>query len=266
MDRHLSLLHKTICFISKFGMVLISLSLLVQMCLIGRKDTELPQPDEICPNIQDWKGIVPGKSTWMDVLKILGLPRSIKISNLNNDFVPIFTYKIREGSVKDFAEDKIFFHWDGTVDWLEVVIADRYGDFQHLSEIVNQVGNTIDTVYFNNNYVSSNKLQIDVLFGPDQVYVWSKCGLVVDILPDCSALILNNGSVSIEQSNNSTMLVRYPNPFHFGVDPTLDTDGIVLRKFLFTPTSYITFVNSYLKKIPYGSLETYIKGLKCNFK
>jgi hypothetical protein len=127
--------------------------------------------------VLDWRGITPGESTRQDVINALGTPDHVGTKQFGDSRVSFYEHKVEGGVIAEFARDRVFFRSDEVVAWLEVVVADRDGTFHTVQEMIDQLGEVLDVVYWNNNYNPSSR-QFDVLAGPDQLYVWSECGLV----------------------------------------------------------------------------------------
>ena len=220
-----------------------------------------PLPDRSCPIVVDWRGVLSGQSTRQDIVNLLGKPDRRGFRWLpNRKFSPYYSYDVLSGSIAKFAQDRIFFRSDGTVDWVEAIIADRDGGFHSVQETVDQLGSTLDIVYANNNYNPFLRYQYDVLAGPDLIYVWSECGLAMIDLPCCSPIGEKDKLGCPEQSESDEtpssicgLTLRQPNPFPGARVPSIRLDAAVLMRFQFPPTSYEGFVEYYMYKIPYPS-------------
>lgn len=251
------------------SLVLGILAISLQWFLLSNQSPDLPPPQTACNTDASWRGIQPGKSSRQDVVDILGQPQETGMKGSGATIYSYFTYTVDGGVIAEYATDRIFFHLDGVVAWMEIVAGDRNGSYGNISDLTVELGTTLDTIFMNNNY-DPRKNQIDVLGGPDQLYIWSECGLALDVLPYCS--ISENGDVKCSfdahPGNNPTganiFSLRYPNPYNAGGEPPPNEKSIVLMKFLFPPTTYETFVDYYMYKIPFGLWDEYIKTLDWN--
>ncbi len=249
---------KTVSAIIGFGFLIVA-------CATATSPPPLPTPEVACPVALDWHGLVAGQSTRQEVVQALGNPLRQGSQQVDNRRISFYAYAVEGGSVARFVEDRVFFRANGTVDWMEVVVADRDGRFHAVQEITKQVGDTLDTVYSNNNYNPASHSQYDVLGGPDQLYIWSECGLVLDVLPYCSPTEVG-GPKCVSASNSSssrlpiseTLKLRQPSPYNIGGDAPPDVDNIILMKILIPPTSYAGFQQTYMYKIPFGLWDAYV--------
>ncbi|MFZ6027933.1 MAG: hypothetical protein ACOYYS_09470 [Chloroflexota bacterium] len=191
----------------------------------------------------------------------MGRPTTKGIEKIQNEFFSYYAYQVDRGIAAGYVQDRIFFRSDGIVSWMEVVVADRDGSYHSILESVEQFGNVLDVAYLNNNYDPTNKSQMDVLAGPDQLYVWSNCGVVLDTLPNCSAETLNNSTN--DDTRNKDLTFRSPEPHDTGGEPDPDVSNVVLMKFLFPPTTFDGFTDSYMYKIPFGLWDNYVRELNC---
>ncbi len=250
-------------------LVALGTSLLVAACVPSQVSEPLPMPDATCPLTINWHKIIPGKSSRQDVIDALGQPSQIGNQQFGTVSTPVYIYKIEGGVISRFAQDRVFFRPDGVVDWIEAIVADRDGSFHLAQEVVDQIGSTLDTVYMNSNYDPSNPYPIDVLAGPDQIYVWSECGLALDVHNTCSSAGQDKlgcpSSMDRIPTNaliSSTLTLRYPNPYHLGGEPSPSVNSVVLMEFLFPPTSYKGFTETYMHEIPYGGWDTYLREVR----
>lgn len=248
------------------------LSMLIIACTGGRAQTVLPTPERDCPITLNWHGIVPGESTQKDVLKALGMPLNKGRERIDDYWLPFYEYKVQGGHVADFVSDRVFFRSDGTVDWIEAVVADRDETFHPVGETISELGDSVDTVYVNNNYRPSNSPPFDIQGGPDQLYVWSECGIAVHALSYCLAKdgalncpILNKtrdelrDMSKIEASIGVAVTVRHPD--EIGPEPVPGFDNAVLMKFIFPSTSYSGFNEHYRYMIPFGIWNEYLREI-----
>lgn len=243
------------------------IGLLVTACETPELREPLPAPEIACSETLNWHGIIPGKSSRQDVVNILGSPSQGGNEGYDNKSIPFYAYKIESGVVSRYTQDRIFFRSDGIVDWIEEVVADRNGSFIAAQATINQIGNTVDTAYVNSNYDPKNKFPIDVLGGPDQIYVWSECGLALDMLEFCFPAKLDGirclppeDHVKPGAGVPTAVTLRYPNPYP-GAEPVTGADNAVLMRFLFPPTSYKGFTDYYMHKIPFGVWDAFLKEI-----
>jgi hypothetical protein len=119
----------------------------------------------------------------------------------------------------------------------------------------------------NNNYRGSP--QYDILGESDYVYVWSECGLALIVYEGCYIESGQPRCRSLEDYFNpqvpisGSLNLRYPNPFP-GLEPlpNASVNDIVLMKFIFPPTSYDGFKRYYMRAIPFGLWDSYLKSVK----
>jgi hypothetical protein len=253
----------------KIFLVALGISLLVASCAASQVSEPLPIPDAACPLTIEWHKIIPGKSSRQDVIDAFGQPSQISNQQFGTVSTLVYIYKIEGGVISRFAQDRVFFRPDGVVDWIEAIVADRDGSFHPAQEVVNQIGSTLDTAYMNSNYDPSKPYPLDVLAGPDQIYVWSECGIALDVHNTCSSG--EQGKLGCQSSTDripsntpisSTLTMRYPSPYHLGGEPSPSVNSVVLMEFLFSPTSYKGFTETYMRKIPYGSWDTYLREIR----
>jgi hypothetical protein len=176
--------------------------------------------------------------------------------------IPFLAYSVTGGRVSQFIQDRVFFRSDGVVEWIEEIVADRDGTFHAVQEPISRLGNTLDTAYLNNNYRPSVE-QFDILGGPDQLYIWSECGVALDVVKTC--VVSKQGCLAEETKSRNditpTLTIRYapPRPQR---ESSLGTDKIVLMRFLFPPTSYKGFKEFYMHRIPFGLWLEYLPSLR----
>jgi len=235
----------------------LAISFLIVACVPVEEKEARPTPERSCSTTLNWHGIIPGRSTQQDVINALGTPPKTGTERFDQSDVTFYAYPVDGGVVAQFAKDRIFFGSDGIVDWLEVTIADRDGEFHAVRDMLDDLSNTLDTVYWNNNYRPASR-QFDVIAGPDQVYVWSECGLALNATGHCSSseadrVLCPQRGEQTGSVNPISLVLRYPNPFpQFSREPNPSVDNAVLMMFLFPPTSYEGFTKFYMQKIPFG--------------
>jgi hypothetical protein len=207
------------------------------------KELELPEPEVACQTSSaSWLGLVPGQSTKADVVDILGPPTQ-KVRTEGNTH--IFVYPPVLNLVMFSYGNRIGFRKDGIVDWVDVWVLDSDGEFHTVAETAELYGTTLDRVYVNG---------VLDMFGPDQVYVWSECGVAVTAV----------SGVTVKRSEGETLPLAKPvrmdafelsfrHPVHSqaSVQPDPDVHQIVVRQFFFQPTSFDAFSTIYKDKIPY---------------
>lgn len=202
----------------------------------------LPQPERTCPTTITWHGLRPGMSTQQDVINALGQPSEKGFRRNGDNSFAFYSYKVIGGVVAEYATDRIYFRADWVVDWIEAVVGDRDGAYHTVAETSSEVGNILDIAYLNNNSspygTSPDKIHPDVLAGPDEVYVWSECGIALDVIQ--SEVI------------SDVLTARHPDPYDDTGKRSPKSNSIVLIKFLFIPTSYDGFKNYFMYKVPYS--------------
>jgi hypothetical protein len=229
------------------------LSIFASACGPGNQGEVLPPPVTSCPVVLNWQNIKPGVSTSREVVDILGNPIEKGEIKFNNDQrSAYFAYMVRGGEISEYAKHRVFFRPDGVVDWIEAIVADSDGTDHTVREWTEQVGTTLDTVYFNNNLDWFAEVQYDFQSGPDQALVWSECGLLLLAIwspPDLA-----------EQSTTSTQVLtlRFPNAFA-NTQPIIDLTGVVMMVFLFQPTTFDEFMKHYVYRVPYGLWDDYLE-------
>jgi hypothetical protein len=233
-----------------FKSVFLGTILLTFIALIGyyaislfSSHPKLPLPEHTCTGTSaSWQGVIPGQSTKADVKNLLGQPAEQGYSRVwERDF---FLYP----PIVAFAGEKygniIVFHDDNVVDWLDLWVANADGEFHTVAEFVEQYGSTLDQVYVNG---------VLDMFGPDQVYVWSECGLAVTALHQgyvkrSEEEVLPLARLTLEMDHDQLNL-RYPVHPQHPVQPNVNVDRIVIRKFLFQPTNFTSFEEFYHDRI-----------------
>lgn len=229
-------------------------------CANIEKTVNLPPPESKCMVEFDWHGLRPGQSTREDVEEALGMPFKKGKLSFDDRNISYYTYEVKGGEISKYAFDRIFFRSDGLVDWMEIIEADRNEKFVPVSDEVKQLGNEIDTIYLNNNYRPQNPFP-DVVAGPDHIYVWSECGLALDVIPSTYSQAFQADAIQCQPENTNdlcNLTTRHPNPYNVGKDPQPDANSVVLMRFYFQPTSYEGFTQSYIYKIPYGLWKDYL--------
>lgn len=221
----------------------------------------LPPPETECQVDLSWHGLIPGQSTREDAVKQLGEPTEKGKMKFGHKKISYFAYKVGGGEISKYGFDRIFFRANGVIDWMEIIEADRDGEFEMVFETVMQLGNTIDVFYTNNNYRPDSSFY-DVLGGPDHIYVWAECGLVLDTLSSTysqpfHANVLECSKNEGVKNKLCNLVTRYPNPYNFGGNSVPDVSDIVLMKFYFRPTSYNGFTDYYMYKIPYRTWDEF---------
>ena len=204
----------------------------------------LATPESICPaSPASWKGIIPGQATKADVERILGNPVEKGYSKRwQRDF---FTYLPLVTLGKTSYGNTIFFRDDNVVDWIDVWVSNADGEFHIVAETVEQYGPVLDQVYVNGAF--------DV-FGPEQVYIWSECGIALTAVADGyikrseeEVLPLN---ASLE-TKNVQLSFRYPVHPRDSIQPRPNVEHIIIRKYLFQPTNFVSFQKFYVDRIRY---------------
>lgn len=236
----------------------------ISACQDTQDASYLPTPDSKCNAELSWNGLIPGKSTREDVERVLGTPIEKGKLKFQDRNISYYAYKVNGGEISAYARDRIFFRSNGLIDWMEIIEADRNGQFEAVFDTVVQLGNKVDTVYSNNNYRPLVTFG-DVMGGPDQIYVWSACGLALDALPSSYSPSFQADRQECKPANSSdtisdicNLVPQHPNPSYMGGQPGPDINAVVLMKFYFQPTSYKAFTETYMYRIPYGLWDEYL--------
>ena len=223
------------------------LTIVLTSCQNKANNITLEPPENECQaESSSWQGIIPGQSTQKDVVEILGQPAQKMRLDGTNVFVypPILKLASSYGNMIGFRKD-------GTVDWVDVWVLDHDGKFHTVTEVAYLYGTTLDRVYVNGSFD---------LFGPDQVYVWSECGVAITAVPEWTVRQSEDETLPIGESikvNTSELDLRHPVPEQDSVQPNPDLDQIISRKFLFQPTSFDSFKTFYMDKLPYLDKQYY---------
>ncbi len=237
--------------------------MIISACKDKQGTIYLPTPENKCSTELNWHGLIPGQSTHEDVERTLGTPFEKGKFKFHDRNISYYAYKVNGGEISKYALDRIFFQSDGLIDWMEVIEADRNGRFEAVFDTVVQLGNKVDTVYSNNNYRPSFTFG-DVRGWPDQIYVWSECGLALDALPSTYSPSFQSDRQECKPTNGDLKLdicdlvPQHPNPTYAGGQPGPDINSVVLMKFYFQPTSYEAFTEFYMYRIPYGLWDEYL--------
>jgi hypothetical protein len=211
------------------------------------KNTAIEPPETACQmEPPSWQGIVPGQSNKADVVEILGQP----VEEMQLGEAHVFTYPPILELASSYG-NMIGFRKDDVVDWVDMWVLDSDGEFHTVAEIAHSYGTTLDRVYVNGSFD---------LFGPDQVYVWSECGVAVTAVPDSVVKRSDNETLLLAKSVDfdvSQLTFRHPVHPQASVQPRPDVQQIVSRQFLFEPTSFASFEAVYADKIPYLDKQYY---------
>lgn len=226
----------------------------------------LPSPEKTCSIPVKWKGIQPGISTKQNVISALGQPTENGVQKIGDIEQSYFLYKIKSGKVANFAGDRIVFR-DNVVDWMEIAVGDRDGYFHHVSDVSAQYGNTIDNFYVNSSYhpLDETGIGANFTFGPDYVYVWTDCGIALDVM---RAKKHSDKEFTVRNIDELSKFLIIPSA---DGSPRLDEalpneSDIILFQFIFTPTSQQGFREYYkYNRFPYtgfsGAWAKYIKTI-----
>ncbi len=253
----------TIWYFSKRLTVLVILIIQVVLstACTSQRDPINPPPIAFdCQNKDNWQGIIPGVTTKREVVEILGKPDKESIVERDGLSILVLEYDINSGIVAEYAKDKIYFKEDDVVLWIEEIVADRDGKFVPISMEIEKYGKLVNTVYENNNYVPGSN-QFDILAGPDQVYVWSTCGIAVVTMSHCFVTDKSDFDCLSEQVAETRLLedrVEQIRPTQAQLDSSFPaTQNVELMRVRFVPTSYEEFNKFYRYKIPYGIWNDY---------
>jgi len=230
-------------------------------CIPSRPDL-FPEPEVNCPHTLSWQGLVPGQSRRQDVIDTLGSPYKTGEKTFSGRTYPYYAYQVNGGKIADFVQDRIFFNADDSIIWIESVIADRDGASHAVSETIAPIGNIVDVAYWNSDYTPGSK-QIDILTGPDQIYVRSECGLALVVADSCFQGVSGETTCAGKMKGiptSSRLSTRYTSSFPGDeLKPIASTNATVLMQFLFVPTTYDRFMEFYQQKVPFGLWNAYLR-------
>jgi len=242
-------------------LVVIVVFMAISACIPKKLDYSFPPSNAICPVSLDWKSIQPGKTTRQDVLHLLGKPDEQGTTKyVDGSVIPYFAYKIEGGEIARYMQHRIYFRSDGKVDWIEVIVADYDGKFHPVREVIDQLGDTLDTVYNNSTNNPFANFQIDVKFGPDQIYVWSECGMALVAMNDIK--LSSTGELDYSPVDFHDPLIlnyRYPEFSHSDY-PVKDLDRLMMMKFLFSPTTFENYLEKYSFRIRFGLWDEFLRN------
>ncbi len=232
--------------------VIVSLACLLSacscaFCTVG--GSKLEPPEIACQETPvSWQGIIPGQSTTTDVIETLGEP-------VQGRDTRVFLYPpivfLADGSSYG---NTIAFNGAGIVDWIDVWVLDSDGEFHTVEKMARIYGTTLDRVYMNGRLGLS---------GPDQVYVWSHCGIAVTAVSEEAVKHSEDEILPLAEAveaNQYQLNLRHPVHPQDSVQPTVDVRQIVVLEFIFQPTSYASFVEFYAKEIPF--MATYFHDIR----
>lgn len=221
--------------------------------LISSSDSGLATPESSCQvSSPSWQNIKPGLSNMEDVINALGEPlEKGRLPNQGSDYFlysPAITYlRVTYGNL-------IVFTSEGVVAWIDVWVSNSDGSFHSIVETVHQYGSTLDRGYING---------VLDMYGPDQVYVWSECGVAVTVV-DSSFLKRTTSEIlpltGSPETLSYVLKFRYPASNEYGAQSSVSTDLIVIRQFLFEPTSFEMFLQDYEAQIPYLRYEGFFRA------
>jgi hypothetical protein len=225
------------------------LTLLAACSLPAGREPPLPSPDDMCPSAVDWNGLVPGESSRRDVLRILGEPSHRGREQFIDGRFPFYAY-LRPGMPATYlAEDRVYFGSDGHVSWIEVGVDYCNLPAYTIGRAAAELGQRLDRVYINNNLRLPD--QYDGQSGPDQIYVWTGCGVAL------SAIHAGEGPARAD----GNLIIRYPVNPAADLQPLPSMEDVVVFRFLFRPTNWEGFQGSFQDKIPYHVM---FAGLDCS--
>lgn len=190
-----------------------------------------------------WQGIIPGRSTKTEVIDTLGEPVQKEQSASG---IEIYVYPpIVTNDISHYGNSIAFRH-DDVVDWVDVWVLDSDGKFHTVAEFAQLYGISLDRVYVN---------ERGDLGGPDQVYVWSQCGIAITAVHrgQEEAQVKDQALPSAEATEVDDYQLNFKYPVHprASIQPRPDVRQIIVRKFLFEPTSFSSFEQFYADNIPY---------------
>jgi len=206
----------------------------------------LATPEGMCQaSASSWLEISPGESTEENVLDVLGEPATQgHLSKVESRF---FLYPPIVDTSETKSGNLVVFRKNGVVDWMDLWVANSDGKFHTVAEFARQYGPKLDRAYVQG---------INDTFGPGQVYVWSECGLAITAVSDVHIKRFANETLALaEQLEPSIgeLTFRYPVHPSATIQPSPNVDQIVVRQFIFQPTSFDSFRRAYADWIPYLS-------------
>jgi hypothetical protein len=92
--------------------------------------------------------------------------------------------------------------------------------------------------------------------GPDQVYVWSNCGIAVTAIAESEVKRSADEILTIAESiemDSDQLNFRHPVHPEGSIQPHPDVQEIVVRRFIFQPTDFASFDKFYADWLPYLS-------------
>lgn len=201
--------------------------------------TPLPMAEDSCPSRPSWKGISPGLSTRSDAIRFLGEPD--ELGYLHNESREFFLYQpIVTTKFGDAFGNSVVFGQDQMVEWMDVWVSNLDGGFHSVNDFAKDYGFALDQVYIQ---------KVADVYGPTQVYVWSHCGLALTAVAASKSDILP--LVTAAQITTEQLTFKHPIHPAASLQPLPDGNDIVIRQFLFQPTSFEAFKRNYAIHIPY---------------
>ncbi len=180
-----------------------------------------------------WHDIFPGRSTYADVLSILGDPlRTVTTTSNRRLQILRFDYPPGANTVAGPFDNNVMFNDDGTVGKMNIWIT-RTMESQHtIGEYVQKYGSTLDTFYGYGTYYAGAPAHL-----PEEeamvVYVWSSCGIAVVAENTASSGDASSPSGEFDILHPVATETRKPN-----------SDDIVMREWIFQPTSLEEFLKA----------------------
>lgn len=245
-----------------FPALLIAFMLLISACSFYRDQVHYPPLTMNCPEQMSWRGVTPLESTRADTEELLGKPDKTGIEERDGINIAYVEYIIEAGNISKYNRDRIFFTESDKVLWIEAVVADRDESFHPIGDLAESFG-SVDTVHINSNF-RANSEQFDVLGGPDQIYVWSTCGVATSALIGC--FTSDRGLLdcdSLSETEVSTYMIPTKDDSIKDdrmIIPT--TKNVTMMLFIFPPTSLDGYNEFYKNKIPFGIWDNFMRSLR----
>jgi hypothetical protein len=229
------------------SVVLILLVMVVAGCQRSTSSSgaKLAAPENACKAPPaSWQGIIPGQSTKADVINTLGQP-SVKEESWVKWRKDSFIYPPIKTLPGASYGDRIVFRNDGIVDWIDVWVSNVDGEFHTVAEDAQQYGCTLDRVYVG---------QVFDFSGPEQVYVWSECGIALTAVQ--AGLVKQSADevlplAELIEMDSDQLSFRHPVHPQASIQPRPNPQEIIIRKFIFQPTDFASFQKLYADQIPY---------------
>jgi hypothetical protein len=247
--------------------ITITIIIFVICILVLGDNAAIPQPLSSCSINMEWNGILPGKSNYRDVINQLGTPNLIGLERFGKKVYIYFGYNTKDEIKIGKASNRIYFSDNGKVDLIELPKLVKNYPPSEIKDISDIIGNNLDTVYMNNNYDPGLPSQYDILGGPEQVYVWSNCGIALLGSPychkapndkvSCESTVDNNGGTD----NNNELKATHEPIIGYDDSISYESSALLLIEYIFPATNYDYYKSNYMFKIRYYGDFNYFDGV-----